>query len=373
MMEYVLETENLTYRYNSRQAKPSLNNVSVKIRKGVRTVILGANGAGKSTLFYHFNGIFKPESGVVSYMGKPLEYTREALTALRNDISVVVQNPDEQIFSATVEEDIAFGPMNAGMERDEVERRIQESLFKVGMEEYRYRPTIQLSYGQRKRVALAGSLAIDPKVLILDEPTAGLDPQMSQEVIELVEQLCAAGTTVIISTHDVDLAYAWADEIHVLKGGELIYSGEPEPFFDDHEKVSMTGLVLPHTFSVNSAVQRIRGQDVAPYPRTNSQILCKMLPEKAKTGKIRVVPVTDSIPDVPADGAPTGVYGSITRRLFKAVEREPDYHFNAVECCLMEAVNGKDAVLFVDASMKDRVLEVIGRMEAFGKRIEVVM
>ena len=207
----------------------------------------------------------------------------------------------------------------------------------------------------------------------MDEPTAGLDPQMALELMELAEQLHHNGTTIVLSTHDVDLAYAWADEIHVLKGGELIYSGEPEPFFDDHERVSMTGLVLPHTFSVNSAVQRIRGQEVAPYPRTNSQILCKMLPEGAKTGKIRVVSVTDSIPDVPADGASTGVYGSITRRLFRVAEREPDYHFNAIECCLMEAVNGKDSVLYVDASMKDRALEVIGRMEAFGKRIEVVM
>ena len=373
MTECIFETENLVYSYSSKQTKPSLDNVSVKIHKGVRTAILGANGAGKSTLFYHFNGIFKPVSGTVKYMGKPLEYTREALTELRNDISVVVQNPDEQIFSATVEEDIAFGPMNMGLERDEIERRIQESLFKVGMEEYRERPTIQLSYGQRKRVALAGALAISPKVLILDEPTAGLDPQMSQEVIELVEQLCEAGTTVIISTHDVDLAYAWAEEIHVLIHGDLVYSGEPEPFFDDHEKVAMTGLVMPHTFSVNSSVQRICGKEVAPYPRTNSQILCKMLPEGSRTGRIRLVLVEDSLPDVPAEGLSTGIYGAITRRLFRAAGRDPDYHFNAIEYCLMDAVGGKDSVLFCDASMKDRALEVIGRMEAFGKKIEVVM
>ncbi len=372
MMEPIFETKGLTYKYNSRQEKPSLDSVDVKISKGARTVILGANGAGKSTLFYHFNGIFKPASGEVLYMGKPLDYSREALSVLRNDISVVVQNPDEQIFSATVEEDVAFGPMNAGLERDEVERRIQESLFKVGMEEYRSRPTIQLSYGQRKRVALAGALATEPKVLILDEPTAGLDPQMSQEVIELVEQLCVAGTTVIISTHDVDLAYSWADEIHVLREGRLIYSGKPEPFFDDHVEVASTGLVMPHTFSINSSVQRIRGVAAASYPRTNSQILCKMLPEGSKTGRIRLVPVKGSVPDVQAGGAPVGVYGAEVRRLFREGGLEPDYHFNAIECCLMEAVNGRDSVLFVDDSMKDRAAEVIGEMGKFGKRIEVV-
>ena len=196
---------------------------------------------------------------------------------------------------------------------------------------------------------------------------------MSQEVIELVEQLCVAGTTVIISTHDVDLAYSWADEIHVLRGGHLIYSGEPEPFFDDHVGVASAGLVMPHTFSINSSVQRIRGNPAAPHPRTNSQILCKMLPGGSRTGKIRLVPVKDSIPEVPGGGVPRGVYGSRVRRLFREGGSEPDYHFNAIECCLMEAVNGRDSVLFVDDSMKDRVLEVIGAMDRFGKRIEVVL
>ena len=165
-----------------------------------------------------------------------------------------------------MEEDIAFGPMNCGMEHDEVEKAIQDSLFKVNMEEYRSRPTIQLSYGQRKRIALAGALAIDPEVLVLDEPTAGLDSKMSQEVIELAEQLCVKGTTVIISTHDVDLAYAWAEEIHVLRNGKLVYSGEPEPFFSQPDQVALAGLALPHTFSVNDSVERIKGNPPEPHP-----------------------------------------------------------------------------------------------------------
>ncbi len=373
MTDYLFETENLTYSYSTRQPRPSLDSVNIRIRRGVRTAILGANGAGKSTLFYHFNGIFKPVSGTVKYAGKPLDYSRNALSELRNDISVVVQNPDEQIFSATVEEDIAFGPMSAGIDKEETERRIQDSLFKVGMEEYRSRPTIQLSYGQRKRVAFAGALAINPKVLVLDEPTAGLDPQMSQEVIELVEQLCVSGTTVIISTHDVDLAYAWADEIHVLREGNLIYSGEPESFFADYSAVASAGLVLPHTFSINNSVQGICGGRAEPYPRTNSQILCKMLPEGSRAGKIRMIPVTDSVPDSGDEGISSGIYGSVTRRLFKLAGREPDFHFNAIEYCLMEAIGGKDSVLYFDAPLKDRILEIIGRMEAFGRKIEVVM
>ena len=371
-MAYILETKDLTYAYTTRQEEPSLSSVSVGISEGARTAILGANGAGKSTLFYHFNGILKPKSGEVLYRGKPLEYTKEALSVLRNDISVVVQNPDEQIFSATVEEDVAFGPMNMGMERDEIERRIQSSLFKVGMEDYRYRPTIQLSYGQRKRVALAGALAIDPKVLILDEPTAGLDPQMSQEVIELVEELISAGTTVIISTHDVDLAYSWADEIHVLRRGKLVYSGKPEPFFEDRVQTAMSGLVLPHTFSVNHSVQAIRGKPEAPFPRTNSQMLCKMLPENASVGKIRLIAVSDSLPE-PAGTGRVGIYGSNVRRLFRAADMAPDFHFNAVEYCLMEAISGRDSVLYCDECVKGAVLGRIDSMKEFGKSVEVVM
>ena len=371
MSDYIFETESLTYQYNSRQTKPSLDNVNIKIKRGTRTAILGANGAGKSTLFYHFNGIFKPKEGTVKYNGVPLEYDRDSLTELRKHISVVVQNPDEQIFSATVEEDIAFGPMNCGMEREDVEKAIQDSLFKVGMEEYRYRPSTQLSYGQRKRVAFAGALAIEPDVLILDEPTAGLDPQMSQDVIELVDQMVEAGTTVIISTHDVDLAYAWAEEIHVLRHGKLVYSGEPEPFFSDLEQVSLTGLTLPHTFSVNFMVQDIRGGEEKPYPRTNSQILCKLLPPGSVTGRIKLIPVGDELPEAEDEGD-VGIYGSSTRRLFRAAEKNADYHFNAIECCLMEAVNGRTSTLYCDGRMEQFVRDRIADLERFGGKVEVI-
>ena len=370
MPEPLFRTEGLTYSYSNKQKRPSLDNVSVTVSKGVRTAILGANGAGKSTLFYHFNGIFKPKKGKVFYDSKPLDYSKEGLTALRSDISVVVQNPDEQIFSATVEEDVAFGPMNCGMDREDIERRIQSSLFKVSMEEYRKRPTIQLSYGQRKRIAIAGALAIDPKVLILDEPTAGLDSKMSQEVIELVDQLCENGTTTIISTHDVDLAYAWAEEIHVLRNGKLIYSGRPEPFFSDPEEVALAGLSLPHTFSVNNSVQRIKGEPVEPYPRTNSQLLCKMRPASAPLGSISIIPVADSLPDATVEGH-VGIYGYNTRRLFRDAGREADYSFNAVECCMIEALNGGDSVLYCDSGMVSFVRKHMDSLDGYGRCAEV--
>jgi len=359
------------YFYNPRQTAPSLDNVNIKIGRGVKTAILGANGAGKSTLFYHVNGIFKPRSGTVLFNGQELDYSRDALTELRSKISVVVQNPDEQIFSATVEEDIAFGPINCGMEHDEIERRIQKSLFQVGMEEYRTRPTTQLSYGQRKRVALAGALAIDPEVLILDEPTAGLDPQMSYEVLELIDQLCQNGTTVIISTHDVDLAYTWAEEIHVLRHGHLVYSGVPETFFSNPVEVSLSGLVMPHTFSINNTVEQIRGGTLEPYPRTNSQLLCKTMPEGIETAPITVVPVEDSIPVAPQEGIRIGIYGTNTRRAFRDSEIVPNYHFNAPEYCMMESIAGHPTMLYCDTFMVPAVVAKIEALRGFGKDLEV--
>ncbi|MCQ2085405.1 MAG: energy-coupling factor ABC transporter ATP-binding protein [archaeon] len=338
----------------------------------MKTVIIGANGAGKSTMFYHFNGILKPKEGTVYYDGKPLEYTRDALSDLRNKVSIVVQNPDEQIFSSTVEEDVAFGPLNMSIERDEVERRIVTSLEKVGMLEYRERPTVKLSYGQRKRVALAGALACEPEVLILDEPTAGLDPQMSQEVMELVNELCLAGTTVIISTHDVDLAYTWAEEIHVLRKGKLIYSGSPEPFFANTEEVALSGLVKPHTFSINSTFESLRGRDEAPYPRTNSQLLAKLSTPDAKIGVIRMIPFDKEISEIPQVCGNIGIYGSRTRRAVRESKTRVDYYFNAIEGCCLDAMSGLDSVLVYDIELESLVRDTISVLGKFGKVPEMI-
>ena len=373
-MKYILEARNVSYSYGKgSDGHMSLHDVSLGIREGVRTVILGANGAGKSTLFYHFNGVFKPKEGQLFYRDIPMSYEREHLYELREDVSVVVQNPDEQIFSTTVEEDVAFGPMNSNIHPDILEQRIRDCLFKVGMEEYRYRPTTQLSYGQKKRVAIAGALAMEPKVLILDEPTAGLDPQMSHEVMELVDQMCLSGTTVIISTHDVDLAYAWAEEIHVLRHGRLVYSGEPEPFFDDKDAVALAGLTLPHTFSVNRSLEGIRGQPEEPYPRTNSQLLAKLSPPEAVFGRIHIRESGDDLEDSDSEGLVVGIYGFRTRKLFSTKGLRADIYFNAVEGCCLSAMQGRDTVIYCDPELKGFIVDRIRDVSRFGRMPEVVM
>ncbi len=371
-MSDIFETHGLVYMYKPNQGSPSLDHVKIGIKEGIRTVILGANGAGKSTMFYHLNGIFKPKKGEVLYSGEPIDYAKEALQDLRADVLVVVQNPDEQIFSTTVEEDVAFGPLNLGMERDEVEARIVESLDMVDMIKFRTRPTTQLSYGQRKRVALAGALAIRPKVLILDEPTAGLDPQMSQEVLEIVDQLCIDGTTPIISTHDVDMAYTWAEEIHVLRKGKLIYSGPPEPFFDNGESVALAGLTRPHTFSINRSLNGILRRDPAPFPKVNSELLVKLAPEGTRMGRMTVVPVVNEDMELSPKGH-VGIYGYHTRRMFRDRGLPAEFYFNALESCCQDALIGGSPTLYCDAAMLNLVKSRLSRLSSFGVSPEVVM
>ena len=372
-MKYILEARGVSFRYGRREDDPtSLKDVSIGIREGVRTVILGANGAGKSTLFYHFNGVLRPTEGQMFYRDIPVSYQKEHLYELREDVAVVVQNPDEQIFSSTVEEDVAFGPMNQNLHPDIVEGRIRDSLFKVGMEEYRYRPTTQLSFGQKKRIAIAGALAMEPKVLILDEPTAGLDPQMSQEVMELVDQMCLAGTTVIISTHDVDLAYSWAEEIHVMRSGHLVYSGRPEDFFEDRDTVALCSLTVPHTFSVNRSLEAIRGQPESPYPRTNSQLLAKLAPSDSKFGKLYIRSLPEGDVDAADKGLRVGVYGFMTRRAFRERGLRADIYFNALEGCCLSAMQGNDTVLFCDECLVDVLTERVRSMSVFGRVPEVL-
>ncbi len=371
-MDYILETRDLTHKYGVKADSHSLKNVSIGIRKGIRTAILGANGAGKSTLFYHLNGILRPESGEAFYRNKTLSYKKEHLYQLREDIAVVVQNPDEQIFSSTVEEDVAFGPMNLNLPPNVVEQRIKDSLFKVGMEEFRYRPTTQLSYGQKKRVAIAGALAMEPKVLILDEPTAGLDPQMSNEVMELVDQLCIAGTTVVISTHDVDLAYSWAEDLHVLRLGSLVYSGTPEGFFRNREEVALAGLTMPHMFSVNRSIALMRHEDESPYPRTRSQLLTKMSSEDSTPGNIQIIPLEPGKDPSIDDGTCIAICGFRTRMTFRRLSLRADLYFDAIEGSCLEAVQGRDVTLFCDPDMVDHVRMKIEALSAFGKGPEVI-
>ncbi len=375
MADGIIETVDLTYWYAGND-RPSLDKVNIRIRKGVKTIILGGNGAGKSTLFYHFNGVFEPSSGTVSFDGDVVKHRRKALRALRSKVSVVLQNPDDQIFGQTVEEDVAYGPSNLGLPEDEIRRRVDHAINLVGLDAYRDRNTLKLSYGQRKRLALAGALAMEPEVLVMDEPTAGLDPQMALEVMELAEQLHHNGTTVVISTHDVDLAYAWADEIHVLRKGELIYSGPSEDFYMDAVRVYTTGVMQPSMFLINKGLCDMRGEPEAPFPRTETQLVSKMA--SGPKGRFIVIPVRDRMTDSMIEAAQcracgrvvVGLYGYVARSLLYESMLPVDYVFDGFESCMSECLMGRDALLLCDADCVDLIEQKIRRLQDFGTIVE---
>ncbi|MEW6541603.1 MAG: precorrin-8X methylmutase [Bacillota bacterium] len=252
MNDTVFELRELHYSYGD--GTTGLRGITASLRRGRSIAVLGANGAGKTTLFMHLVGVHRPTAGTVTFQDRPLSYDHRALKALRREVGMVFQDPDAQLFSAGVYQDVSFGPLNLGLPEKEVRRRVDRVLAAVGLTEFAGRPTHALSHGEKKRVALAGVLAMEPKVLVCDEPTAGLDPQGATQMAGLLRQLRDDGTTVIFSTHDVDLAWTLADWCLILTGGRLVGEGPPPAVFRDNRLVNSAGLARPWVLDVFTEV-----------------------------------------------------------------------------------------------------------------------
>ena len=239
----ILEAKEIVYRYPD--GTKALNGVNFKVEKGEMVALLGPNGAGKSTLFLHFNGILKPSAGQVLVKGAPIKYNSKGLLEVRKTVGIVFQNSDDQLFAPTVKQDVAFGPLNLGLSEKEVEKRVKESLKAVGMEGFENKPPHHLSGGQKKRVAIAGILAMEPEVIVLDEPTAGLDPLGASQIMKLLYDLNKKGITIIISTHDVDLVPIYANRVYIMSKGQIIKEGAPKEVFSNSEIIRKANLRLP--------------------------------------------------------------------------------------------------------------------------------
>jgi|Deesub1362A_J573_1020465.scaffolds.fasta_scaffold00222_59 cobalt/nickel transport system ATP-binding protein len=244
----IIETKDVEFSYGNEEK--ALRGVSIQITKGKKVIIAGHNGAGKTTLMLHFNGMLKPSAGQVFFNGKPLSYDRQSLRWVRQAVGLVFQNPDDQILAPTVRQDVAFGPLNLGLSEEEVEERVRNALLAVGLEHLADRPPHQLSFGQKKRVAIAGILAMDPEVIILDEPTANLDPRSADELLDLLNELQYEGKTIVVSTHDVEIAYEWGDEVWVMHEGEILGNGLPEDVFGDTRLLKHAGLKPPKVLQI---------------------------------------------------------------------------------------------------------------------------
>ncbi len=240
----IMETKQLCFNYPD--GTPALKDLSIQIQKGKTTGILGGNGAGKSTLFLNLNGILKPTSGQVYHKNLPISYSSKSLNQLRQSVGIVFQDPDTQLFSASVYQDVSFGVVNLGIPESEAHLRTENALKRTGTYELRQKPTHSLSYGQKKRVALAGIIAMEPEILILDEPTAGLDPQGVSEIMQLIRELQQdLGIAIIIATHDMDLVPMYCDYIYLLNQGEIVGCGSPDEIFNQPSLLRQIHLRLP--------------------------------------------------------------------------------------------------------------------------------
>ena len=260
-MGIILEAEHLTYGYDEK--RHAIEDLSIALEEGKTTAILGANGAGKSTLFLHLNGILQPEHGEVRFRGQPISYKKAGLRQLRSKVGIVFQNPDDQLFSASVYQDISFGAVNMGLPSEEVHRRVNVVMEQIGITYLKDRPTHSLSFGQKKRVAFAGIMVMQPEVIILDEPTAGLDPVGVSELMHLLQDVCRQqNTTIILSTHDIDVVPIYADVIDVMDQGHVIAHGTPEEIFAQPELLRSHHLRLPRISHLLEILQKEDGWDV---------------------------------------------------------------------------------------------------------------
>ncbi|GAA3496559.1 ATP-binding cassette domain-containing protein [Streptomyces prasinosporus] len=251
---------------------PVLTGLDFEVREGRALALLGRNGSGKTTLMRLLSGGLRPDSGELAVEGVPVRHDRKGLTRLRTTVQLVVQDPDDQLFAASVGQDVSFGPLNLGLPDAEVRARVARALAALDITALADRPTHLLSYGQRKRTAIAGAVAMRPRVLILDEPTAGLDPDGQERLLATLDGLRESGTTVVMATHDVDLALRWADDAALLTPSG-VHTGPAAGTLARTDLLRAAGLRLPWGVAVGRLL-RAQGllADTAVGPRTPEEL-----------------------------------------------------------------------------------------------------
>lgn len=272
MTSYILEADNVDFKYMD--GTRALHNLTMRVPWGKKIAVVGKNGAGKTTLFLHFNGVNRPEKGRILLRGKTLVYDQRQLKDLRKTVGIVFQDPDNQLFSASVYQDVSFGPLNLGWAEDMVRAKVAEALERTGTWDLRDKPVHFLSQGQKKRVAIAGVLAMEPEVIILDEPTSGLDPYYSGQIMALLDDFNQKGATVLISSHNIDEVFAWADYVFVMNDGKVIAQGCPLDVFADALALAGANLIKPWVLEIYQnllAAKIISPQEIVP--RTREQLI----------------------------------------------------------------------------------------------------
>lgn len=263
----------------------ALHGLDLTIEKGRKLAILGPNGSGKTTLLLHLNGTFRPDRGEILLDGRPAGYDRRSLNHWRRRVGLVLQEPDDQLFAATVEQDVSFGPLNLDVSEAEARERVREALESLRIAPLAGRATHTLSFGQKKRAAIAGILAMRPEILVLDEPTAGLDSHGVAHLLGALHQLCEGGTTLVLSTHDVELAYAWADRVAVFHDGTVLCQGETAAVLGDRDVLHRARLRPPLLLELAQLLREAEGgDDRRPPPRSREALLALLRDRLAPAG-----------------------------------------------------------------------------------------
>ncbi len=373
-MDAAIEFLDVHYAYPNRPE--ALRGVNAAIGTGKKIAVVGPNGAGKTTLLLMCNGTLRPNRGEVRLFGSPLQYDGRSLREARRRVGMVFQNSDAQLFAPTVYQDVAFGPVNLGLPQEHVRRRVEDALYAVGLGGYEKRPPHRLSGGEKKRAAIAGVLAMEPDILIFDEPTSSLDPAGAAETMDLLDELHERGTLVVISTHDVELAYRWADDVILMAEGTVLRRAPPGVLFADPELVRRARLTMPQLLELHSALTA-RGLLDGGDPPSGVLEMVQNIERAAGRGAAGERGAIYLMDAKACDGGTVhrmlacgqicaiGAMGTHAKQRLEQERIVPQFTHDVIDRCLMEAILGRSTLIVTSGGMLQRVQQ---RVEAFCER-----
>ena len=361
MNDNVLTFENIRFSYPGRPA--SLKGISFSVKRGKKVAVVGPNGAGKTTLLLMCNGTLVPESGRILVNNEEVAYDRTGLRNVRSKVGLVFQNSDSQIFAPSVFADVAFGPANLHLPDEEIKERVKDALFAVGLKGYENRPPHHLSGGEKKRVAIAGILAMHPEILVADEPTASLDPATAVEIMDLLDELHENGTTILLSTHDVELAYRWADEVILLSDGTILHQGSPAEIFADNDLMKTARITPPVLLDLYHELVRkhLLPSSIPPKGIPEMTRLIEGPDSAAVTGTIYLADTdamtAESLKSLLTKHPAwhTGAIETKSRKFCLMSSVMLEYTHGVVDKCLLSAMNGEDSLILTCGGMLGRV------------------
>ncbi len=364
--------EAVRVRYTYPNGHDALREVSIEVEAGAKVALVGPNGAGKSTLLLMANGLLRPTAGEMRLFGEPFRYDRRSLREIRRRVGLVLQNSDAQLFAPTVYQDVAFGPLNLGLAGADVRLAVTDALAAVGLRGFESRPPHLLSGGEKKAVAIAGVLAMHPEVLVFDEPTSALDPASALEVMELLDELNASGTTIVVSTHDVELAYGWADRVVLMDGGRVLHQGRPDEVFLNGDLVRAAKLRLPVVLELHAELTTRGLVRSGEPPRSVLHLIhaldstrpadghgTVLLVDAGQVGHVELLGLLAGHP-----GIHVGAMGTAAKALADREGLRLEFASGVIDRCLLKALLGEDSLVLCSSPMLAHVRDRVAAFEA---------